>query len=191
MWIWKYIASFIYKIYIYPQVLHNGFIYSIREVFFSKHIRIAASEKYIYIYPPLFVNVSSQVERMKWKKFCIDKEMQKNIAWEAKQLIFIREKNADWQCFIMPLPSYLLFLLCSMNNFPFKTHLVVSVANNNGRSNKAKSEEQKRNARYERLCKELVKFTPNLCDNKDAKIKCSVCKKLAEAAGLPFSPCFL
>ena len=32
----------------------------------------------------------------------------------------------------------------------------------------------------------MVKFTPNLCDNKDAKIKCSVCKKSAEAPGLLF-----
>ena len=108
--------------------------------------------------------------------------MQKKITGEVKLLVFIKEQNADRQCIIMPLPSYLLFL-CSTNNFAFKTYFAASVANNYGRSDEAKSQEQKRNARYERLCQELVKFTPNLCDNKDAKIKCSVCKKPAEAPG--------
>ena len=111
--------------------------------------------------------------------------MQKNITGDVKLLVFIGEQNADRQFIIMPLSSYLLFL-CSMNNFALKTNLVASAASNYSRSDKAKSEEQKRNARYERLCKELVKFTPNLCDNKDAKIKCSVCKKSAEAPGLLF-----
>ena len=77
-----------------------------------------------------------------------------------------------------------------MKNFALKTYLARSVGNNYGRSDDAKYDEQKRNARYERLCKEFVKFTPNLCDNKDAKIKCSVCKESVEAPGLLFFPMF-
>ena len=68
-------------------------MYNLREAFFSKHIRMAASQKSLY--PPLFVNLSSQVERMKYKKNCTDFEMQKNITGEAKQLVFIGEHNTD------------------------------------------------------------------------------------------------
>ena len=66
------------------------------------------------------------------------------------------------------------------------TFEVINVQNNFARTNETKKAEQSRKIRskqFERLCKELVKFTPNLCDNTDARMKCYVCKQQASVPG--------
>ena len=63
------------------------------------------------------------------------------------------------------------------------TFQVINVQNNFARTDETKRAEHKRKKQFERLCQELAKFTPNLCDNKDAKMKCKVCKEEASVPG--------
>lgn len=63
------------------------------------------------------------------------------------------------------------------------TFEVINAQSNFVHANETKKADHKRKKQFERLCQELVKFTPNLCDNKDARMKCNVCKQQASVPG--------
>ena len=83
----------------------------------------------------------------------------------------------------MLLEGYFFLFYIMMKLGVSVTFEVINVQNNFARTNETKKVVHKRNKQFERLCQELVKFTPNLCDNKDARMKCNVCKQQASVPG--------
>ena len=83
----------------------------------------------------------------------------------------------------MLLEGYFFLFYIMIKVIVYVTFEVINAQSNFFHVNETKKADHKRNKQFERLCQELVKFTPNSCDNKDARMKCNVCKQQASVPG--------